>query len=122
MKCNKFFRVLYAANNEEDFLVLSAMLSDSDIQLEPANTVAQALQKVQAEAFDLFLLETRFPDGNGFELCEHMRLTRPETPAVFYSGDASPEDKRKGLSSGAFAYLTKPYIDVLASALNLLIS
>ncbi len=118
MKSGKFSRVLYVASNEEDFLVLKAMLGDSGVQIVPAETIAKALRMAKAQAFDLFLLETRFSDGSGFELCKEIRKINPHTPAVFYSGDVSETDKQKGLASGASAYFAKPYIDVLAATLN----
>ena len=73
-----------------------------------ANTIAEALRLSQTEHFDLYLLDTRFPEGNGFELCRKLRETVPQTPIVFYSADAYPADNARGILAGADAYLVKP--------------
>jgi DNA-binding response OmpR family regulator len=67
----------------------------------------------QAEQFDLYLLDTRFPEGSGLELCRQLRKFNSQTPIVFYSGDAYEADKAKGLAAGADAYLVKPNTDTV---------
>jgi DNA-binding response OmpR family regulator len=63
------------------------------------------------------MLDSRFPDGDGLDLCRGLREYAPNTPIVFYSGDARETDKQKGLSAGASAYLVKPDFDNLASSI-----
>lgn len=118
MKKDDLFRILYVARNEDDHLLLSTMFDFPYLKITPAETVAEALRKAQNENFDLYLLETRLPDGDGFELCKLMRESQPQTPIVFYSGDAADAHKQKGLSVGADAYLAKPYFDTLEQTLN----
>jgi DNA-binding response OmpR family regulator len=90
------------------------MLGISNIEVKSANTVADAWQLAQTERFDLYLLETRLPDGNGFDLCRRLHRFAPRTPIVFYSCEAYPIDRQKGLAAGAIDYLTKPYLADLA--------
>ncbi|MCU1290646.1 MAG: putative two component transcriptional regulator [Acidobacteria bacterium] len=118
MKNKSAFRILYVARSEDDYLLLSTMYNFPNIQITLADTAAEALQKVKLDEFDLFLLETRLPDGDGFELCRTMREFNPQTPIVFYSGDAGEVHRQKGLSVGADAYLAKPYLDMLTVTLN----
>ncbi len=73
-------------------------------------TIARAWQLAQSEHFDLYLLDARFPDGNGFDLCRRLREFAPHTPILFYSGNAYEADKKNGLAAGANDYLTKPYL------------
>jgi CheY-like chemotaxis protein len=118
MNSSRAFRILYVARNEDDYVLLSAMFNLPNIQITPAETAAEALRKIRREHFDLYLLETRLPDGDGFELCKLMRDSNPETPIIFYSGDAGESHRQKGLAVGANAYLAKPYLDSLAVTLN----
>ena len=71
----------------------------------------------QAEQFDLYLLDTRFPEGSGLDLCKQLREFSPQTPIVFYSGNAGEPDKAKGLAAGADAYLVKPDSDTVAATI-----
>lgn len=118
MNTSNLFRILYVARNEADCLLLRAFFDFPYIEIILADTAAEALRKVQTERFDLYLLETRLPDGNGFELCRLMRELTPNTPIVFYSGDAGEVFEQKGLEAGANAYFAKPYLDSLTTTIN----
>ncbi len=107
-------RVLYADDNEDACFMLSTLLGFSNIETTPANSIDEALKLAQAEQFDLYLLDTRFPEGSGLELCRQLREFNPQTPIVFYSGDAYETDKVKGIAAGANAYLVKPDCERIA--------
>ena len=106
-------RVLYADDNEDSCLMLSTMLGFSSIETTSANTIDEALRLAQAEQFDLYLLDSRFPEGSGLELCRKLRAFNSSIPIVFYSGDAGETDKAKGFTAGADAYLVKPDSDTV---------
>ena len=110
-------RVLYADDNEDSCLMLSTMLGFSSIETTSANTIDEALRLAQAEQFDLYLLDTRFPEGNGLDLCRKLREFNSSIPIVFYSGDARETDKAKGFTAGADAYLVKPESDTVAATI-----
>jgi len=106
-------RVL-CVDDDDTCELLSTILKFSDIEVVSAYTVADTWRLAQTEPFDLYLLETRLPDGDGFELCRRLHEFAPRTPIVFYSAEAYETDRQKGLAAGAAAYLTKPYFDDLA--------
>lgn len=118
MNSQKLFRILYVARNEGDGVLLRALLDHPFIEIVLADSVASALRQLQSGHFNLYLLETRLPDGDGFELCKIMRELTPNTPVVFYSGDAGEVYKQKGLEAGADVYLTKPYLDSLTTTIS----
>ena len=89
-----------------DFL---KVLFDMDgYQTTTACTIAEAEQLLQQERFDLYLLDTKLPDGSGIDLCRQIRVLNGDCPIVFYSGDAFPKDKELAIASGAQAYIVKP--------------
>jgi len=117
----EYSRVLYADDNEDSCLMVSILLEISGIKVIAANSVAEAWRLAQLEHFDLYLLDVRFPEGNGLELCRKLREYDLHTPIIFYSGNAFESDKEKGLAAGANAYLTKPYVNNLAETIQLAI-
>ncbi len=121
MKVSTCLRVLYAENDDDELFMIRTLFEFSNIEVLPAKTVADTLNLANSEHFDLYLLDTRFPDGHGLELCRQLRERSPQTPIVFYSGDAFKTDKQKGMEAGASAYLTKPSIDDLTVTINYLI-
>ncbi len=112
------YRILYAEDNEDSRNLVSVMCEFSDMKVMTSKTVAEAWQLAQSERFDLYLLDSRFPDGDGLDLCRRLRSFAPLTPILFYSGNAYEDDKKKGLAAGANDYLTKPYMGDLAETIR----
>jgi DNA-binding response OmpR family regulator len=77
---------------------------------------------IQAEHFDLYLLDTWLPDLDGFELCRRMRDFDPHTPILFFSGAAYDADKKRGIEAGANAYVIKPDVDGLLGSITQFVS
>jgi DNA-binding response OmpR family regulator len=108
MSFNPQPRVLYVDDDEDSRDMLSTLLRFWQIETKAVETGAQALSAIQAERFDLYLLDVRLPDLDGFELCRRMRAYNPDTPILFFSGAAYETDKKRGIEAGANAYVVKP--------------
>ena len=106
-------RVLCVDNDEDSRVMLSTLLRLAVIEAKTVGTAAEALSSIQAERFNLYLLDTWLPDLDGFELCRRMRDFDPDTPILFFSGAAYEADKKRGIEAGADAYVIKPYVDGL---------
>jgi DNA-binding response OmpR family regulator len=103
-------RVLCVDDNEDSRVMLIALMRHSLIEAKAVGTAAEAMVLMQTERFDLYLLDARLPDVDGFELCRQMRNSDPHTPILFFSGAAYERDKVKGIAAGANAYVVKPDI------------
>lgn len=114
MKIANRHRVLYADDNEDCCEMVTVMCEFSGIEVITAATIGDAWQRAQSEQFDLYLLDSRFPDGDGLELCRRLHKYAPLTPILMYSGDAYDSDRKNGMAAGASDYLTKPYMADLA--------
>lgn len=71
----------------------------------------EALDKLQAEPFDLVIVDLNMPKVSGLEVIKlHRMATLGErrTPVIVLSADAMPETARACTEAGADAYLTKP--------------
>lgn len=67
-----------------------------------------ALEMIESEYFDLFLLDYCLPDTTGIKLCEQIRALYPEAPIALYSALDRPIDKQRALAAGATSYMVKP--------------
>ena len=106
-------RVLCVDDNEDSRLMLVTLLRLASIETKAVATAAQALSLIQSEHFDLYMLDGRLPEIDGFELCRQMRAVDSHIPILFFSGAADAADKKKGIAAGADAYITKPDIHEL---------
>ena len=106
-------RVLYVDNDNDSREMLSTLLAMSKIDVTAVATAESALSLIQAERFDLYLLDSWLSDADGFELCRLMRESHPDTPVLFFSGAAYDTDKRRGIAAGASAYVCKPEVEEL---------
>lgn len=106
-------RVLCVDDDEDSRVMLTTLLKLALIEAKAVGTGAQALSSIQAESFDLYMLDSRLPDVNGFDLCRRMRAMDPDTPILFFSGAAFETDRKKGIEAGADAYVVKPDLDGL---------
>lgn len=122
MLSNSLPRVLCVDDDEDSRVMLTTLLRLALIEAKAVGTAAQALDSIQAERFDLYLLDSRLPDLDGFELCRRMRDFDPHTPILFFSGAAYEADKKRGIAAGANAYLIKPDVDGLVGSIRQLVS
>lgn len=114
-------RVL-AVDDDEDLLLLYRVTLESDgHEMSEATTGQDALAAVEIGDFELVLLDMMLPGLDGFGVLAELgrdRLT-DELPVVIVSARIGVEDQRRGLESGAVAYLTKPFsIDRLRSLVS----
>src|SRR5881409_3916432 len=70
-----------------------------------------ALQRTEAQRFDLLVLDVMIPGLDGFSLCRAVRngLINHDVPILILTARREESDKVVGLESGADDYLTKPF-------------
>ena len=122
MNTNKRLRVLYVDDDRDSFEMLKVMLDMSQIEVAPARSMFEALTHASSERFDLYLLDSGLPDGDGVTLCRTLRAAHPTIPVLFYSGNAHSEEIKMGMAAGAEAYITKPYSERLAPTILQLVT
>ena len=63
---------------------------------------------MDANKFDLIILDVMLPDGDGFELCKYLK-SRADTPVIFLTAKDEEQDVIKGLELEAEDYIIKPF-------------
>jgi DNA-binding response OmpR family regulator len=73
-----------------------------------------AVDMIDADRYDLILLDIMLPGANGFELMEYIRPL--DIPVIFLTAKNEVNDRVKGLRMGADDYIVKPFevIELLA--------
>jgi DNA-binding NarL/FixJ family response regulator len=72
-----------------------------------ASTGAQAMARVQAERWDVILLDISLPDANGIELIASIRSVRPEARVLILTVFGEEQYAVRAIRAGAAGYLTK---------------
>lgn len=77
--------------------------------VEVAFDGSEGLEKAEADAFDVIVLDVLLPGLNGIELCRRLRQGKVHTPVLMLTARDAVEHRIQGLDSGADDYLTKPF-------------
>lgn len=107
---------------EDDTRVASFVnqgLTENLYQVKTVNTGTEAVQEAMVNEYDVIILDIMLPDMDGFQICNLLRRRKLITPIIILSALDSPEEKVKGLQSGADDYLSKPFLfDELLARIN----
>ncbi len=101
-------QILLVDDHQDTCEMMTFLLGFSNYKVWSAQTMAEGWRLARDRFFDLCLLDSRLPDGSGYELCRRIHALAPDLPVVFYSGEAYEKDRQQGLAAGAQAYLVKP--------------
>jgi DNA-binding response OmpR family regulator len=92
---------------------LCEALTQAGHAVDACSTLSQAWAALQAESFEVVLLDLGLPDGDGTKLLERLRQLEPaplaHTPVIIMTARDSIGDRIAGLDRGADDYLSKPF-------------
>lgn len=98
----------------EDDVFLNKMLAYNltadGYRVTSALNFRTADEAVCQQEFDLVLLDVNLPDGNGFDLCKHIKPMHPDTIVIFLTANDQESDQIRGYEVGAIDYITKPFV------------
>jgi len=102
-------KILIIEDEKELSQDIAKYLSEEDYLCEFASSYQQAIEKIDAYAYDCILLDIMLPDGNGIELLQELKSQNKQDGVIIISAKDALDDKIKGLQLGADDYLTKPF-------------
>jgi len=91
-------------------VALTRLLLRQGIDVETADSGAEAVSAVQGDLPDVVFLDYMMPDMDGFEVASALSAL-PEAdglPLVMYTSRNSPEDRARAIRSGISGFLVKP--------------
>jgi len=84
-------------------------LEADDYSVQIAHTGEEGFYLVQAQPFDLVILDVMLPVHDGFEILTTLRARGVKTPVLLLTSRDAIEDRVRGLDAGADDYLVKPF-------------
>jgi two-component system, OmpR family, copper resistance phosphate regulon response regulator CusR len=102
-------RVLVVEDERKLAQVLSSALHAEHYDVVAAATGEDGFYRVNAELFDLVVLDLMLPGRSGLEILQTLRQRHIETPVLILTARDGIEDRVLGLDLGADDYLVKPF-------------
>jgi len=83
----------------------------SQHEVVPAQRVAEALECLGREAFDIAIVDLQLPDGSGYDVNREIQRLRPDTDVILMTGSTTHQDQKlfQALEQDAFYFLFKPF-------------
>jgi len=109
----KKVRVLVVDDSITSRIVERNILEPAGYEVDLAENAFQALEKVEAQNYDIFLVDIEMPGMDGFELTKRLKAEpkTKRTPVVIVSTRSAEEDKRRGIEAGAQGYIIKSKLE-----------
>ena len=97
---------------EDDEVLIDGLtdtLSSSGYRVASVTTAAKAKHLIQAQGFDLIILDLGLPDMDGLQLLRQLRRQKIALPIMILTARDDMKDRIEGISHGADDYMTKPF-------------
>jgi DNA-binding response OmpR family regulator len=101
--------ILIVEDDENLRVTLRDNLEQEGFALEAVADGHAALERAQARAFDVILLDVMLPGVDGYEVCRALRRAGSGAKILMLTARTLEEDIVRGLDAGADDYLVKPY-------------
>ena len=96
------------------------VLAQQGAKIDLANSGTQAVERIRAKQYDLFICDQWMPDLTGERLYRSIELTNPELRHrfLFVTGDVSSEGIDQFLTQSGVKYIRKPFrmVELVAAA------
>jgi len=113
-------RILVAENEHSVRDLICEYLKESNHLVVTADDGQSAIDKVEMELFDLYIIDIYLPQMDGLELMMRIREIQPLAVIILTTDYASVDIAAQALHKGAFQYLLKPIeIDDLKKVVDL---
>lgn len=73
-----------------------------------ASSGQEALDKLEAEDYDVVYTDIKMPGMSGLEMAERVKARRPWLPVVIVTGYGSPDNEARAEAAGVSGFLRKP--------------
>lgn len=103
------YKLLILEDNALLLNTLEDFLSENDYTCVLVQNGKEALKRCYEEKFDLYLLDVKVPEMNGFDFLRELRASGDRTPAIFVTSLNDQESLTQGFTLGGDDYIKKPF-------------
>jgi diguanylate cyclase (GGDEF)-like protein len=107
-------RILLVEDNPDDALLIEKMLKKTNVrfELKCVELLSSAREQIQADGFDIILLDLGLPDSlGGVATITKLNEVRPEAPIIVLTGFADEDTGIQAVKEGAQDYLIKGQVE-----------
>lgn len=101
-------RLLLVEDDKALSMGIEFTIKDEGYEVLTAATYQDGQSLFERENFDLIILDVNLPDGNGYELCKHIR-SKSDVPVIFLTALDEEVNMVLGFEIGGDDYITKPF-------------
>ena len=101
-------RIFLLEDDDAIGIGLKYSLEKEDYEVALVRTMTEALEVWQEDSFDLCILDTNLPDGNGYDVCKYIKEAE-DVPVIFLTASDAEVNVVMGLEMGADDYVCKPF-------------
>jgi len=87
----------------------STMLCNEGLEVAVAETGYDGLKKIEAEHFDVILLDLMLPGMRGLDFLTYVKGKHPDTLVIVITGYATLEHAVEAMKKGAYDFISKPF-------------
>ncbi|WP_102399712.1 response regulator transcription factor [Haloimpatiens massiliensis] len=100
--------ILLVEDDEALAMGIEYSLKNENFNVFVGNTIKESKKIFMENSIDLILLDVTLPDGNGYDLCKHIR-EKSQVPIIFLTACDDEVNIVLGLDMGGDDYITKPF-------------
>jgi PAS domain S-box-containing protein len=100
-------KVLHIEDNPTDAFLLRELVDSREFELAQAGRLSAGLARVEAEKFDIALLDLSLPDSHGIDTFKRFRERAPQVPVIVLSGLDDEASAIATVHCGAQDYICK---------------
>ena len=102
-------RRLLLVDDDRPFLTrLGRAMETRGFEVDQAESLSEALQKIKIGAPDFAVVDMRLGDGNGLDVVAAIRKVKPDCKAIILTGYGNIATAVTAVKMGAIDYLSKP--------------
>ncbi|MCP4544782.1 MAG: GAF domain-containing protein [Chloroflexi bacterium] len=103
------YKILLVEDDHEICYMLSRAFTSLGYDITTANDGYQAMERIEAEYFNVVLLDIMLPGPDGIDILKYLREHSPQTETIMLTAYASLDTAVNALRLGAYDYVTKPF-------------
>ena len=100
--------ILCIEDDQDSCELIRFVLEADGFEVVSCDNSKEALRLAKTNEFSAIVLDYRLADVSGVEICRQIRIYDQQTPIIFYTASAFPDEREAGLAAGANEYLIKP--------------